>query len=118
MPKKIVICCDGTGNEIKENQSNVLKFYRVLKESKNQIAFYNPGIGTISNSGSWASLKNKSKGVFGLVTGYGLDANILAAYRFLVRNYEKGVMVTLFFGLAFRFSLSFQSSLVPLFIGW
>jgi len=96
MPKKIVICCDGTGNEIKENQSNVLKFYRVLKESKNQIAFYDPGIGTISNSGSWASLKNKSKGVFGLATGYGLDANVLAAYRFLVRNYEKGDEVYLF----------------------
>ncbi len=32
MPKKIVICCDGTGNEIKENQSNVLKVYRVLKK--------------------------------------------------------------------------------------
>ena len=96
MPKKIVLCCDGTGNEIKENQSNVLKFYRVLKESKNQIAFYDPGIGTISNSGSWASLKNKSKGIFGLATGYGLDANVLAAYRFLVRNYEKGDEVYLF----------------------
>lgn len=96
MSKKIVLCCDGTGNEIKENQSNVLKFYRVLKESKNQIAFYDPGIGTISNSGSWASLKNKAKGVFGLATGYGLDANVLAAYRFLVRNYEKGDEVYLF----------------------
>ncbi len=96
MPKRIVICCDGTGNEIKENQSNVLKFYRVLKEDKDQIAFYDPGIGTISNSGSWASIKNKSKGVFGLATGYGLDANVLAAYRFLVRNYNKGDEVYLF----------------------
>lgn len=96
MPKKLVICCDGTGNEIKENQSNVLKFYRVLKESKNQVAFYDPGIGTISSSGSWATLKNKTKGVFGLATGYGLDANVLAAYRFLVRNYEKGDEVYLF----------------------
>jgi len=69
MPKKIVICCDGTGNEIKENQSNVLKFYRVLKEDKSQ---------------------NKTKGVFGLATGYGLDANVLDAYKFLVRNYNKG----------------------------
>ncbi len=90
MPKKIVICCDGTGNEIKENQSNVLKFYRVLKEDKSQIAFYDPGVGTISNSGAWANIKNKTKGVFGLATGYGLDANVLDAYKFLVRNYNKG----------------------------
>jgi len=96
MPKKIVICCDGTGNEIKENQSNVLKFYRVLKEDKTQIAFYDPGIGTISNSGAWATLKNKSKGVFGLATGYGLDENVLDAYRFLVRHYQKGDEVYLF----------------------
>ena len=90
MPKKIVICCDGTGNEIKENQSNVLKFYRVLKEDKSQIAFYDPGVGTISNSGAWANIKNKTKGVFGLATGYGLDANVLDAYKFLVHNYNKG----------------------------
>ena len=88
MPKKIVICCDGTGNEIKENQSNVLKFYRVLKESPDQIGFYDPGVGTISNSGAWATFKNKAKGVFGLATGNGLDNNVLDAYRFLVRTYD------------------------------
>ncbi|WP_338304975.1 phospholipase effector Tle1 domain-containing protein, partial [Bradyrhizobium ottawaense] len=27
-PKNLVICCDGTGNEISENISNVLKLYR------------------------------------------------------------------------------------------
>ena len=96
MLKKIVICCDGTGNEIKENQSNVLKFYRVLKEDKTQIAFYDPGVGTISNSGAWATIKNKSKGVFGLATGYGLDTNVLDAYRFLVQNYQKGDDIYLF----------------------
>ncbi len=88
MPKKLVICCDGTGNEIKENQSNVLKFYRVLKESPDQIGFYDPGVGTISNSGAWARFKNRAKGVFGLATGHGLDNNVLDAYRFLIRNYD------------------------------
>ena len=88
MPKKIVVCCDGTGNEIKENESNVLKFYRLLKESNAQVAFYDPGVGTISNSGAWSTVKNKAKGVFGLATGYGLDANVLDAYRFLVRTYK------------------------------
>ncbi len=88
MPKKIVICCDGTGNEIKENQSNVLKFYRVLKESPDQIGFYDPGVGTISNSGAWSKIKSNAKGVFGLATGNGLDNIVLVAYRFLVRNYH------------------------------
>lgn len=96
MAKKIVICCDGTGNEIKENQSNVLKFYRVLKESPDQIGFYDPGVGTISNSGAWSKFKNQAKGVFGLATGNGLDANVLDAYRFLVQHYDEGDEIFLF----------------------
>ncbi len=96
MAKKIVICCDGTGNEIKENQSNVLKFYRVLKEKPDQIGFYDPGVGTISNSGAWSRFKNRAKGVFGLATGNGLDANVLDAYRFLIRHYEEGDEIFLF----------------------
>lgn len=88
MPKNIIICCDGTGNEIKENQSNVLKFFRVLKKSDTQIAYYDPGVGTIGNSDPWSRFKHKAKGVFGLVTGYGLDENVLDAYKFLIRNYQ------------------------------
>jgi uncharacterized protein (DUF2235 family) len=96
MPKNIVICCDGTGNEIKENQSNVLKFYRILKKDDAQVCFYDPGVGTISDSGAWSAFKNKAKGVFGLATGWGLDANVLDAYRFLARNYHDGDNVYLF----------------------
>lgn len=96
MPKSIVICCDGTGNEIKENQSNVLKFFRILEKDDSQVVFYDPGVGTISNSGAWAVFKNKAKGVFGLATGYGLDANVLEAYRFIVHNYQDGDQIYLF----------------------
>ena len=31
--RNIIICCDGTGNEISENISNVLKFYRCLRKT-------------------------------------------------------------------------------------
>ncbi len=96
MPKSIIICCDGTGNEIKENESNVLKFYRLLLKNKKQVVFYDPGVGTISNSGAWSTFKSKSKGVLGLVTGFGLDKNVLDAYRFLIRNYEDGDDIYLF----------------------
>ena len=33
-PKNHVICCDGTGNEISENNSNVLKLYRCLRKTE------------------------------------------------------------------------------------
>ena len=31
--RRLILCCDGTGNEIQEHQSNVLKFYRVVKQT-------------------------------------------------------------------------------------
>jgi len=48
--KHLVICCDGTGNEISENISNVLKLYRCLrktdKTSPRQMAHYVAAAGT------------------------------------------------------------------------
>lgn len=67
-----------------------------MKKSPSQIVFYDPGVGTISNSSQWARLKNKAKGVFGLATGYGLDENVLEAYRFIIRNYRQGDQIYLF----------------------
>ena len=55
MPKKIIILCDGTGNAIKENQSNVLKFYRLLKRDPSQIVFYDTGVGTMTDSNRFYS---------------------------------------------------------------
>jgi uncharacterized protein (DUF2235 family) len=46
MAKNIVICCDGTGNEIEANLSNVLKLFRILRKNEEQIVFYDPGLGT------------------------------------------------------------------------
>ena len=90
MPKNIIICCDGTGNEIEANLSNVLKLFRILRKSDDQVVYYNPGVGTISSSDPWSRLKSEALGVLGLMTGYGLDANVLDAYRFLLDEYEDG----------------------------
>ena len=50
MPKNIVVCCEGTGNEINDHISNVLKLFRVLNKDVNQYVYYDPGIGTLSQS--------------------------------------------------------------------
>lgn len=96
MTKNIIICCDGTGNEIEANLSNVLKLFRTIKRTDSQIVFYDPGIGTLSSSDAWSRLKHKAKAVFGLITGHGLDQNILDAYRFLMENYEDGDRIYMF----------------------
>jgi uncharacterized protein (DUF2235 family) len=96
MPKNIVICCDGTGNEIGSNISNVLKLFRVLEKDAGQRVYYHPGIGTIGLESAWGRFKQKVRGVFGLATGAGLDDDTLAAYRFLCETYESGDRVWLF----------------------
>lgn len=96
MGKNIVICCDGTGNEIGETMSNVLKLFRILTKSAKQRVYYNPGVGTIGQQNAWQRFKQQTRGVFGLATGYGLDDDVLAAYRFLCANYESGDKIYLF----------------------
>ena len=98
--KNIVICCDGTGNEISENISNVLKLYRMLRKTgktePHQLVFYDPGVGTLARPDPWRKVWQDTITILGLATGYGLDDNVLAAYDFLVRNYEDGDDIFLF----------------------
>jgi len=47
MSKNIVICCDGTGNEFGNQNSNVVKLYKMLVYDATQIAYYHPGVGTM-----------------------------------------------------------------------
>lgn len=98
--KNLVVCCDGTGNEVSENISNILKLYRVARKSgktePRQIVFYDPGVGTLAQPDPWTKIKQDVITVLGLMTGYGLDANILAAYSFLIENYEEGDNIFLF----------------------
>lgn len=63
MPKNIVVCCDGTGNEIGVNMSNVLKLYRILKKDENQVVYYDPGVGTLGQRKTWGRLSQNAKGV-------------------------------------------------------
>jgi uncharacterized protein (DUF2235 family) len=96
MPKNIVICCDGTGNEIGRDISNVLKLFRIALKDEQQHVYYNPGIGTIAKLATWGRIRQKVSEVFGLATGYGLDDNIVDAYSYLCGIYDEGDRIFLF----------------------
>jgi len=96
MAKKIVVCCDGTGNEVEGNLSNVLKLFRIARKSATQRVYYNPGIGTISHRDAWARFRQDAKAAFGLATGYGIDRDILGAYNFICEHYAAGDAIYLF----------------------
>ena len=47
MPRNIVVCCDGTGNQYGSANANVVKLYWTLSAQDKQIAYYHPGVGTM-----------------------------------------------------------------------
>src|SRR4026207_1648291 len=98
--RNIIICCDGTGNEISENISNVLKLYRTLRKTEKteprQIAFYDPGVGTLARPDPFTKFKQEVIANLGLAFGYGLDENVLRAYEFLIDQYEDNDDIFLF----------------------
>lgn len=90
MPKKIVLCADGTGNTRNALfRTNVWKLYDALDVTpeSHQIAYYHDGVGT----SSFAPLK-----FLGGIFGYGVAANVRDMYSFLCRNYELGDHIYIF----------------------
>ena len=98
MPRNIVICCDGTGNEYGTHNTNVVRLFSALdkRDHARQIAFYDPGVGTMSAPGlqtKAAKLVNKG---LGLAFGRGMTKNIEDAYLYLMNNYQPGDNVYVF----------------------
>ena len=98
-PRNIVICCDGTGNEISENISNVLKLYRCLRKTgktePHQVVFYDPGVGTLARPNPWRKLRQDSSRSSGLPPATA-STTTCSLYEFLVHNYGEGDDIFLF----------------------
>ncbi len=86
MPKNIIVCCDGTGNEYGKENTNVVKLYEAIVRDEQQIAFYDPGVGTFGILGR--ELGRRVGIVLGRAFGAGLQQNIEDAYRYLMNRYE------------------------------
>lgn len=98
IPKRIIICCDGTWQSAvsgEENSpSNVTRLARSLNRVAEQdgkvwqqIVWYDSGIGTTSG---W--LGKKLEGAIGA----GIEGNIIEAYNFVVLNWSPGDQVLCF----------------------
>lgn len=86
MSRRIVICMDGTGNEVDKKGSNVLKLYRHLRKDDEQLVHYIPGVGTLDGE-RLVAFWQKIQALRGLVFGLGLEDDVLDAYRYLSRTY-------------------------------
>ena len=97
MSKNIVICCDGTGNQYGDQNSNVVKLYSALViDTSKQVGYYHPGVGTMGAPGAHNKISSAWSVLMGLAFGLGLLSNVGDAYRYLMNIYEDGDRVFLF----------------------
>lgn len=97
MAKNIVICCDGTGNQYGDENSNVVKLYSTLIiNGTDQVGYYHPGVGTMGSPTSHNKISNAWSVVAGMAFGAGLLANVGDAYRYLMNVYQEGDRVYIF----------------------
>ena len=90
MGKTIVILCDGTSNEIETNRTNILRLFGCLERDRRQLVYYDPGVGTFGADNAVSYHWRKTVELWGLATGWGLNQNVMEAYRFLMTHYDDG----------------------------
>ena len=116
MAKNIVICSDGTGQDGLKH-TNVSLLFRTLDLSdvEDQIACYDPGVGTIPHPEVSTAVSRRDPGVLrvpaidsatpvsrhlrrwaGLAVGYGLLQNVKEMYEVLIDHYVDGDHIFLF----------------------
>lgn len=83
MPKRLVVCCDGTWNTLNQrNRTNVSEVFRAVAPAAGNLVQKKHYVEGVGNK-PWSRLTG---GAFGV----GLSDNVKDAYRFVVRNYEPG----------------------------
>src|SRR5947209_820767 len=96
MPKNIVVCCDGTDNEVATDSTNVLRLYRMLERDGRHVAYYDGGVGTLVDPAVISTFRKYVSRRLDAAIGLRVRENVIAAYRFLVRTYQPGDRVYFF----------------------
>lgn len=86
--RNLVLCLDGTSNEPETGTTNVARMFDVAVKDDRQLAYYDPGVGTMGARGAVTSLGKRLTRLAGLVGGFGIKDNIEEAYTSLMRTYQ------------------------------
>jgi uncharacterized protein (DUF2235 family) len=92
-PKKIVVCLDGTGNQMNaRGHTNVAVLYQMLdlSDPTTQLGYYDPGVGTMSSATARSGIGRWFSRMSGLAFGSGLKTNVAEAYTFLMQHWRPG----------------------------
>jgi uncharacterized protein (DUF2235 family) len=87
--RNLIVCLDGTDNQFSARNTNVIRLFQCLdRDPEGQIAYYDPGVGTIWEPGTLTKTAQKVEMLFGLAFGLGVSRNVAEAYLFLMQAYQ------------------------------
>nr|WP_274635965.1 DUF2235 domain-containing protein [Microbacterium bovistercoris] len=97
-PKNIVVCLDGTSNELDHHPTNAAKVFMMLDldDPATQIAYYDPGVGTLPSATARGAIGRRLSRLGGLAFGFGMRRKVSQAYGWLVENYRPGDRIYIF----------------------
>jgi uncharacterized protein (DUF2235 family) len=97
MGKNVVVCCDGTANQVVQgSDTNVVRLCGIAIKDDRQILYYSPGLGTLEAQGALTWFGRLWTKVAGLAGGYGIARDISNAYAFIMAHYEPDDRLYLF----------------------
>ncbi|MBW8721064.1 MAG: DUF2235 domain-containing protein [Polaromonas sp.] len=102
MSRQLIICCDGTNNNLTggARDTNVTQLCDLLAPDANgQLLYYDPGVGNpgeLPGASLTDNLSRLYERLHGLAFGKGVYENIAEAYLFLMRHYQPGDQIFLF----------------------
>jgi uncharacterized protein (DUF2235 family) len=96
--RTLILCFDGTSNEFDGDNTNVVKFFSLLKKDdwNVQMCYYQAGIGTFFNPGVVSPFFEWGAKVLDEAVAWYLEAHVMDGYKFLMQNYRVGDKICLF----------------------
>ncbi|PIL31279.1 hypothetical protein GSI_05977 [Ganoderma sinense ZZ0214-1] len=96
--RTLVLCFDGTGDQFDTDNSNVVKFFSLLKKDdrNEQMCYYQAGIGTYTGHGGTFPLMAKVDKLLDEMVAWNLSTHVMDGYEFLMQNYQAGDKICLF----------------------
>ena len=94
--RNLIVCLDGTRNEPETGATNVARIYDIAIKDGRQLAYYDPGVGTMGARAAVTRTGKRLTQIAGLLVGYGVKENVEEAYRFLMDNYQADDQIYIF----------------------
>ncbi|KAI0829014.1 hypothetical protein BC628DRAFT_1417379 [Trametes gibbosa] len=96
--RTLVLCFDGTGDQFNTDNSNVVKFFSMLKKDdrREQMVYYQSGIGTYTTPQVASPLQAKIDKLLDDMVAWNLGSHVQSGYEFIMQNYQSGDKICLF----------------------